>query len=713
MPVPIKGFIEGLSKGNFSELLNRYSDLLLAGGLVGVVMMLIIPLPTFLMDILLVINISIGVILLLTSIYIPDPLSISSFPTILLFCTLFRLSLNVSTTRLILSQADAGSVVAAFGNFVVRGNYVVGGIMFIILTLINFIVIAKGSERVAEVAARFTLDAMPGKQMSIDADMRAGTIDMQEAIGRRKKLERESQLYGAMDGAMKFVKGDSIAGIIITAINIVGGLIIGGFINKMPMGEAAQTYALLTIGDGLVSQIPALITSTSAGFIVTRVASSEDADTNLGKDIGQQILGQPKALLIASFILIGLGIIPGLPFLPFFLLAAALFAISFAVRKTKKVVEEKEEEKEEEIQQAIEAKGDIPLVIPSPIVLEVGGALTSLVDDKQDGGRFLNEMIPLLRHGLYYETGVNFPGIQVRGESLELPADAYMIKINEIPMAGGRITPGTFLVGESLEQLRLFNIDGVETHHPIDNSICTWISAEYQELAKQAGFRMWDPGEYMIIHLSSVLRDNAGEFVGMQETQIMLEQLKRTHPALVDEVIPRILSLFQITEVLQRLVQEDISIRDLKTIMQTVAQWGHVERDPLELTELVRSGLKRYVSNKYSDGQGTIVVYLLDPEIESIIKSSIQRTDRGNYLALEPEITQEILESIGREIANHPASAQQPVILTNAEIRRYVRKLVELEFKRLAVVSYQELVPELRIQPIARISLGAGGQAAA
>jgi type III secretion protein V len=707
MPPRIKALLEGFSKGNFGEILNRYSDLMMAGGLIGVVAMLIIPIPTFILDILLTISISIGVILLLASIYVADPLSISSFPTILLFCTLYRLALNVSTTRLILTQANAGHVVAAFGNFVVRGNYIVGGIMFVILTLINFIVIAKGAERVAEVAARFTLDAMPGKQMSIDADLRAGTIDMQQAIQRRRKLERESQMYGAMDGAMKFVKGDAIAGIIITAINIVGGLIIGAMTMGMSMGEAAQVYSLLTIGDGLVAQIPALLTSTAAGFIVTRVASSDDADSNLGKDIGQQILGQPKALMIASGILVGLGIIPGLPTVPFFILAAVLFGVSYAVKKTKKGVEQKEEKKEEEIQQAIEAKGDIPLVIPSPIVLEVGSALTSLVDDKQDGGRFLNEMIPLLRHGLYYETGVNFPGIQVRGESLELPADAYMIKINEIPMAGGRITPGTFLVGESLEQLRLFNIDGVETHHPIDNSICTWISSEYQELARQAGFRMWDPGEYMIIHLSAVLRDNAAEFVGMQETQIMLEQLKRTHPALVDEIIPRILSLFQITEVLQRLVQEDISIRDLKTIMQTIAQWGHVERDPLELTELVRSGLKRYISNKYSDGQGTIVVYLLDPEIESIIKTSIQRTDRGNYLALEPEITQEILESVGREISNHPASAQQPVILTNAEIRRYVRKLVELEYKRLAVASYQELIPELRIQPIARISLGA------
>lgn len=695
--------------GNVNEFISKYSDIALAVLVLSVVAMIVIPLPTWLLDLLLTIQITMAVIIILVALYINDALKIASFPTILLMATLYRLSLNISTTRLILSQGDAGEVVRAFGSFVVQGNYVVGGILFLIITLINFIVIAKGAERVSEVGARFTLDAMPGKQMSIDADLRAGIINMEQAIERRSTLHRESQFYGAMDGSMKFVKGDAIAGIIITLINIIGGLIIGSAMRGMPLMDAVKTYSLLTIGDGLVQQIPALIISVSAGVVVTRVAS-ETEGSNLGRDIITQITSYPKALIIASVMLGLLAIVPGLPKLPFIILSVIVGGVAaYLIKSKQKVVQEiMDTPKQEAVRKAVKKHGDVlPFIMPSPISLEVGSAIIPFVDDTQDGGRFINELIPLLRHGLYYELGVNFPGIQVRGQTVDMEAEAYVININEVPVAQGRIMKGHILVGEPLEQLSLFNITGTETIHPIDGSVVTWISAEHKDVATQAGFRMWDTAEYLILHLSYVLRKHAHEFLGLQEIQTMLTELEKSHPALVKELIPKIITLLQLSEIFQRLVQEDVAVRDLKSIFSTLAQWGEIERDTLTLTEHVRAGLKRYITHKYAGNQNTLAVYLLDPEIEDMVKNAIRRTEKGNYLALEPEITQEIVEAVGKEIASHPfpPGARPPVILTTAEIRRYFRKIVELEFPQLSVLSYQELSENLRIQPIARVSL--------
>lgn len=699
----------GFSFSNLNELIAKYSDILLAALVILVVGMIVIPLPTWLMDILLTVQITIAVIIMLVSLYITDTLRIASFPTILLITTLYRLALNISTTRLILAQANAGEVVRVFGSFVVRGNYIVGGILFIIITLINFIVIAKGAERVSEVGARFTLDAMPGKQMSIDADLRAGIINMEQAIQRRQILQRESQFYGAMDGAMKFVKGDAIAGMIIILINIIGGFIIGVAQRGMPFNEAIQVYSLLTIGDGLVQQIPALIISVSAGIVVTRVASESEA-SNLGRDMVTQLTAYPKALIIAAVLLGLMAIVPGLPKIPFIILATLVGTIAaLLIRSKKKVVREiMETPRQEVVKKAVRKHGDVlPFIMPSPISLEVGSAIIPFVDDSQDGGRFINELIPLLRHGLYYELGVNFPGIQVRGQTVDMEPEAYVININEVPVAQGRVMKGNILVGEPLEQLQLFNISGTETIHPIDGSVVTWISDQYKDVATQAGFRMWDTAEYLILHLSYVLRKHAHEFLGLQEVQTMLTELEKTHPALIKELVPKVITLLQLAEIFQRLVQEDIAIRDLKTVFSTLAQWGEVERDTLTLTEHVRAGLKRYITHKYAGSANTLAVYLLDADIEDLVKNAIRRTEKGNYLALEPEITQEIIEAVGKEIASHPfpPGARPPVILTTAEVRRYFRKIVELEFPQLSVLSYQELAENLRIQPIARVNL--------
>ena len=710
MPPPqAQGGQEGLPFSILNNFIAKYSDLVLAGLVITVMGMIVIPLPKQLLDILLTINLTMGLVILLVALYISEALRIASFPTILLIATLYRLALNISTTRLILSQADAGKVIESFGHFVVRGDPIVGGIIFVILTLINFIVITKGAERVSEVAARFTLDAMPGKQMSIDADLRAGIINIEQALERRSTLQRESQLYGAMDGAMKFVKGDAIAGIIIIIINIVAGLIIGVTRRGMDLGDAVNLYTLLTIGDGLVQQIPALIISVSAGIVVTRV-TSEIEGSNLGREIITQITAYPKALFIASGILLSMALVPALPKIPFIVVATIVGGIAFLLVKSrqKMVKEVMDTPKEEVVKKAVKKHGDVlPFIMPSPVSLEVGQALIPFVDDKQDGGRFINELIPLLRHGLYYELGVNFPGIQVRGQTVDMEPEGYVININEVPVAQGKVMQGCILVGEPLEQLSLFNITGTETIHPIDGSVVTWIAQEHKDVAVQAGFRMWDVAEYLILHLSHALRKHAHEFLGVQEVQTMLSELEKSHPALVKELVPKVITLLQLTEIFQRLVQEDIAIRDLKTIFSTLAQWGEVERDTLMLTEHVRAGLRRYITHKYAGNVNTLAVYLLDPELEDMVKNAIRRTEKGNYLALDPEITQEVIEAVGKEIASHPfpPGARPPVILTIAEIRRYFRKIIELEFPQLSVLSYQELAENLRIQPIARVSV--------
>ncbi|MCC7071433.1 MAG: type III secretion system export apparatus subunit SctV [Deltaproteobacteria bacterium] len=708
-------------QGDLVAVLRRYADIALAVLVMAIVGMMIIPLPTPLLDILLVLNISISMVMLLIAMYIPDALKLAAFPTIILVTTLFRLALNVSSTRLILLDAHAGEVIQSFGKFVVRGNFVVGVVIFLVLMLVNFLVISKGSERVAEVAARFTLDAMPGKQMSIDADLRAGAFDLDEARRRRNDLGRESQLFGSMDGAMKFVKGDSIAGLIITAINIVAGIIIGVTQKDMTAGEAVEVYSILTIGEGLVAIIPALLMSMCAGLIVTRVASEEE-DANLGMDLATQVLAQPKAFTIAAIFLGMIGLlVPGMPLVPFTLSAIMVGGLSFGLFKAKQakgggkgttaVVEEREEKAAEEkktaVQKARAQEGQSAQMMPvvTPIALEVAADLVPLVDDTT-GSNFLNELIPMMRDGLFYELGVRFPGLRVRGNEGDLPPGSYIIMINEIPLVMGSVDKTKCLVNDTPDRLRLLGIEAEPAQNPANGNACGWIAMDQKKLAEDAGLTTWDAPGYIVLHLSAVLRKNAAEFVGIQETQNMLEQLEQAFPALVKEVVPKAVSPFQLTDILRRLVEEEISIRDLRNILQALAEWGPVENDTVMLTEYVRAALKRYISHKYTRGQSTLIVYLLDPQIEETVRSSVQHTSSGSYLALEPEITQEILAAVRNEVGNLPPSAQQPVVLTTMEIRRYFRKLVELEFPHLAVLSYQELSPEMNIQPIARISLG-------
>ncbi|QDE67614.1 MULTISPECIES: type III secretion system export apparatus subunit SctV [Myxococcus] len=701
---------------NPNSFLSKYSDIVLAVVVVAIVGMMIVPLPTLLLDVLLTLNISISVVLLLVSLYVPAALHLSVFPTLLLITTMFRLSLTISTTRLILLTGDPGEVVVAFGNFVVQGNFVVGAILFIILVIVNFIVISKGSERVAEVAARFTLDAMPGKQMSIDADLRAGSIDQDQGKKKRRDLERESQLFGAMDGAMKFVKGDAIASIIITVVNIVGGLIIGVTQKGMSAGDAAQKYTLLTIGDGLVGMIPAILVSTCAGIIVTRVAGEEEGN-HLGMDVGSQLTAYPKAIAIAAGMLIVLGLVPGLPKIPFFLLGIGAGLGAWTMLKKQKQAVEAEDAgpametdlgtpmaSEPAPKEALNPDSELFIPVVTPIVLEVSDALVPFVDSRQDNGKFLFELIPFMRDGLFVELGVRFPGVRARGNG-SLPPGAYQIQINEVPVVTGQATLGHVLVNDTVDRLRLMNIQGFEAVNPATRQPAAWVPEQYRDTLEAAGLTTWDVPGYIILHTAAVLRRNAREFVGVQETQTMLEQLEKAFPAIVKEVVPKVVNVLKLTDILQRLVEEEISIRDLRGILQALAEYGQVEADNVMLTEHVRAAQRRYISHKYARGTGTLVVYLLDPNIEDAIRGSVKRTSAGAHLALEPELAQEIVQAVRSECGHLPPSAQRPVILTAMDIRRYVRKLLEYEFNpSFSVLSYQELSPELNIQPVARIS---------
>ncbi|WP_224249382.1 type III secretion system export apparatus subunit SctV [Hyalangium gracile] len=703
---------------NPNSFLSKYSDIVLALVVVAIVGMMIVPLPTHLLDVLLTFNISIGVVLLLISLYVPAALQLSVFPTLLLITTMYRLSLTISTTRLILLTGDPGEVVVAFGKFVVQGNFVVGAIIFVILTVVNFIVISKGSERVAEVAARFTLDAMPGKQMSIDADLRAGSIDMEEGKRKRRDLERESQLFGAMDGAMKFVKGDAIASIIITVINIVGGLIIGVMQKGMEVGAAAEKYALLTIGDGLVGMIPAILISTCAGIIVTRVGGDEEGN-HLGKDVGTQLFAYPKAIGIAGGMLCGLALIPGLPTVPFLILGGAAGFGAWKMLKKQETAAVAEEgggmaptesengtpsSTEPPPKEPINPDSEVFVPVVTPIVLEVSDALVPFVDSRQDNGKFLFELIPFMRDGLFVELGVRFPGVRARGNS-GLPPGSYQIQINEVPVVTGQATLGHVLVNDTVDRLKLMNIQGFEAINPATRQPAAWVPEGYKDTLEAAGLTTWDVPGYIILHLAAILRRNAREFVGVQEVQTMLDQLEKAFPAIIKEVVPKVVNVLKLTDILQRLVEEEISVRDLRGILQALAEQGQVEADNVMLTEHVRSAMRRYISHKYARGTGTLVVYLLDPQIEEAIRGSIKRTSAGTHLALEPEIAQEIVQAVKSECGHLPPSAQRPVILTAMDIRRYVRKLLEYEFNPpFSVLSYQELAPDLNIQPVARIS---------
>lgn len=696
--------------------ISRSSDISLALLIVGVLAMIILPVSPTIIDYLIAINLMISFCLLMVALYIPSAVHLSIFPSLLLITTLYRLGVNIAATRQILLIANAGEIIFQFGEYVVQGNFVVGIIIFLIITLVQFIVITKGAERVAEVAARFTLDAMPGKQMSIDADMRAGIIDTQQAREKRLALSKESQLYGAMDGAMKFVKGDAIANIVITLVNIVGGLVIGMGINNMTASDAIRLYGVLSVGGGLVCQLPALLISVTAGIVTTRV-TSEKVGSNLGREISGQILNQPKALMIGAGFLMALGIIPGFPKAPFFILSSIVGLIGYALWST-------EEKKKEAMSTGTPAEGGVATptsetavqehrvitgggidsyALTLPVILECGTGLSQEIKKAKRGLSFIEVMIPRMRQALYADLGVRFPGVHVRTESPILDKDEYLIYLNEVPIVRGKVLENYLLTNETEDNLRRYNLPFTAYKNSLGMP-SLWIEEKNKELLDRAGIRYWGSLEVMILHLSYFFRFYANEFVGIQEVKAMLEFVEKSFPDLIKEVT-RLIPLQKMTDIFKRLIQEQISVKDLRTVLESLSEWAQTEKDTVLLTEYVRSSLKRYISYKYSQGQSVISVYILDPEIEDMVRGAIKQTSAGSYLALDPDSVQLILQGVRNTIAPPPPGGQPPVVLTAIDVRRFVRKLIEMEFPDVAVVSYQEIVPEIRIQPLGRIQL--------
>lgn len=687
----------------------KHSEVGVAIAVVGIVLMLIIPLPPEFLDVLMVGNIALSLITILISIRIDEPLQFSVFPTLLLVTTLFRLGLDVSATRLILLHGyekdpvtkdpiGAGHLIPAFGKIVVGGNLVVGFIMFIILIIIQLMVITNGAERIAQVAARFTLDAMPGKQMAIDADLHSGAIDGDTARFKRRQIEREADFYGSMDGAGKFVKGDAMAAIIIMLVNVIGGVIIGVIYHGMAAGEALNCFSILSIGNGLITTIPAFLMSTSMGMIVSRAAS----DSNLGDDLAGQIVAQPQALQIAGGFMILIGIVGILGRLPFFILGGTMIYAAHLLTAKPQVTEDlavaQQEEKKKEAAKKPETV--VQLMQVDPISLEVGRGLLSLVDPNQ-GAKLLERVTSIRRH-IAMELGIVVPGVRFR-DNLQLKPNAYEIKIKEISIAQGEVQVNQFLAIGPEEKLK--NLRGTKTVDPTYGMPGVWISPEQRGDAERLGCMIFDPVSVVATQLTEVVRGNASDLLGRQEVQALIDTIKKTHPAVVKDVIPDALSLGEVQKVLQNLVKERVSIRDLVTILETLADNVNMTKDPEMLTEFVRVALSRTICKEYMNNENTINVIALDPQIEQTIQGSIQRTEAGSFLALDPNMGQEILQAIGQQVQQLQERGLQPILLTSPAVRPALRKLTERSFPNLVLLSWNEIAPKVNVHSVAMVSL--------
>lgn len=663
--------------------ITKNADVALALLLVTVIAVMILQLPLWLIDTLLAINLSISMGLLLVTLYIPTALSLSTFPSLLLFTTLFRLSVNIATSRQILLNANAGHIIDTFGNLVVSGNFVVGAVIFLIITIVQFMVITKGAERVAEVAARFTLDAMPGKQMSIDADLRAGTLDMKSARKKRSELEQESQLFGAMDGAMKFVKGDAIAGLIIAAVNILGGLAIGILQKGMAADKALQTYSILTIGDGLVSQIPALLISIAAGIVVTRVNNPDES--NLGSQIGGQLLANPKAIILCSFIIFAFALVPGFPKLQFIILGTVAAATGFSLKNAARPVLSDDPSNPEAAEPGVVTTSWVKLT--RPLSVNFSRSLAALIDLAE-----IRTTLDSCRKELMMELGVPYPQIIV-DFSNAAPARSCILCLHESPLAIIGLPFGLGDLSKDPSETIIDNTEGSIRKSLQGNDNNTQIGAVSAMQTKDAAYKELSNS------VKKILRKFAAEFIGVQETKELLDHSEAQFSTLVRE-LGRLQPIPRLTEVLKRLVQEEISIRNFRSILETLVEWSPREKDVVLLTEYVRTSLSRQISHKFGGDEALIKAHIIDPRTEETIRGCIKHTPTGSYLAL-PSEQSKLLANQVKELARLSATT---VIITSMDIRRYVRKFLEDEAVDIPVLSFQEISPEVKVQTLSRIS---------
>ena len=682
----------------------KNSDVALAGGVIGMLLIMVVPLPEIILDLMIALSISIAVLILFVSLFTGSALEFSSFPSVLLIATLFRLSINIASTRLILLEGHqgagaAGSIINAFGEFVVGGNQIVGIIVFLILVIINFVVITKGTGRIAEVAARFTLDAMPGKQMAIDADLNAGLVDDSEARTRRRVIQRESDYFGALDGASKFVRGDAIAGLLITAINILGGLLVGVTQYSMSAGDAFDSYATLTIGDGLVSQIPALIISVAAGIAVTKASS----ESKLSIDLQNQIFSNVQALYVVAAVLFAFALIPGLPVVPFMLLAIVTFFLAQASKRNNERFATEEQEAEQlRIQQEIsEEPEDIASLLPIDILgLELGYGLIPLVDEEQDGE--LLKRIKAIRRQIAMDYGYIVPPLHIK-DNLELSPGEYSITIKGIEVARSEMMVGHFLAmktGDVDEE-----IPGVDTVEPAFGLPAVWIAAEDEERAQFSGYTVVDLPTVLATHITEILKNHAFEFIGRQEAQKLLDSHSQTEPKVVEELVPNVVTLGIVQKVLQNLLKEQVSIRDLHTILETLADVGNLTKDADLLTEHVRQALSRQITRQYQTPDGLLPLITMNQELENQVAGAIQESGQGAYLGLNPNVAQAIINGLDEKMEQFSFNNYQPLLLCSPLIRPHMKKLVERFIPNLVVLSHNEVAQDVRIEALGVVDI--------
>ncbi len=685
----------------FRKLLKN-TDLTIALGLLGILVLMVMPLPPVMIDIFLALSIGGSVVLLLTSVYTRKPLDFSVFPSVLLTATLFRLALNVASTRLVLLDgpdkgvAAAGEVIRSFGEFVVGGNYAVGIVIFIILVIINFVVITKGAGRVAEVGARFTLDAMPGKQMAIDADLNAGIISETEARDRRKEISEESDFYGSMDGASKFVRGDAIAGILIVLVNIVGGIIIGTVQNGMSLGDAAETFVLLTVGDGLVSQIPALIISTAAGIIVTR----SNSDENLSSEMGAQFSAHPKSLYVGAGVMGVFSLVPGLPALPFMVIGAGLGYGAYRVSEksrnkamldSQRKIEEESREEDESVER---------LLSMDTLELEVGYGLINIVDPDQDG-ELLNR-INLIRRQFAMDYGVIVPSIRIR-DNLQLSPGEYKFMLKGVSIGDGELMMDHLLAMDSGEVIE--KIPGVETVEPAFGLPAIWISSNNKENAMMNGYTVVDLSTVIATHITELLRKHLAELLGRQELQGLVDGVKEEYPKVVEDLVPNILPLGTVLRVLQNLLEEGVSIRDMRTILEVLADEGTTSKDPIHLTECVRSAQHRSICSRLADENNELHILTLERQIEETIANSIVKLETGSELSPDPEFVQRLLGALNLDVARAIEQSSQAVILCSPAIRFHIKRLIDRFIPSLIFLSHNEVSPNVNLRSLGMVRL--------
>jgi len=671
------------------------SDAILALVVIAILGVMIVPVPPPVLDILLSFNMVFAIIILLVTMYITRPLELSVFPGLLLVTTVFRLALNVASTRLILGTGYAGNVIYSFGTFVVQGNYVVGFIIFVIIIVIQFVVITKGATRIAEVSARFTLDAMPGKQMAIDADLNAGLIDEAEARSRRSEISREADFYGAMDGAAKFVRGDVIAGLIITIINIIGGFIIGIVQRDLSVQESLRTYTMLTVGDGLVTQIPALLMSTGAGMIVTRATS----ESNLGQDLRDQISNKPGAIVIAAIMIAVFGLIPGLPRVPFLALAVATGIYATVLIRGTAEEERKRAEEAAAPKEPPEERVEDYLTVDI-LGVEIGYGLIPIVDESQ-GGDFL-ERVTTLRRQIAQELGIIVPPVRIR-DNIRLGANEYVIMIRGNNVARGTLEPGLFLAmnpGFAEE-----DIQGRDTIEPAFGLKAKWIEAQEKEKAELAGYTVVETSSVLATHLAEIIKNQAHEILTRQDVQTLVDNAKRDYPVLVEDLIPQTVSLGLLQKVLKHLLRERVPVRDLIAILEAIGDYVQTTKDPYMLGEFARAALYRTITKTYIDDEGKLTVFTLSPQLEKLIMDNMQSTLHGVVVSIAPDITQKMLEKVGELSDNMIANDKHPVALVSSSIRFAFRTLMEINYPRLVVLAYNEVAPEVEIFSIGMVKI--------